>query len=262
MMPEHDDGVWRALADPTRRGLLDRLRDGAKTTGTLASAFPGLSRFGVMKHLGVLEGVGLVVVERRGRERWNHLNPVPLRRVYERWVSSYEDNLAGSLIRLERDLNQEDRMTFKLHEEPARVAHVVAEIEIAAPREKVYRAWFDRVGDWFYENEEARNARPTRWEGERIGAKCYLEYPRGGFNVIGELTMVKPGEKIRMRGDCTGEDAFFANMTVSFTHTPGGTRVRVDHRMTGQFADSVPSEFEEGWMDGLVKLKGLVESGV
>lgn len=262
MMPEAEDGVWRALADPTRRGLLDLLREGAKTTGVLAGAFPGLSRFGVMKHLGVLEEAGLVVVERRGRERWNHLNPVPLRRVYDRWVGSYEHTLAGSMVRLQQELEEEERMGVKLHEEPARVAHVVAEIEIAAPRGKVYRAWFDRVGDWFYENEEARKTRPTRWEGERIGAKCYLEYPGGGFNVIGELTMVKPGEKIRMRGDCTGEEAFFANMTVSFTDTPGGTRVRVDHRMTGQFADPVPGEFEEGWLDGLVKLKALVESGV
>lgn len=262
MMPGGDDAVWRALADPTRRGLLDLLRDGPRTTGALVAGFPAITRFGVMKHLGVLEWAGLVVVERRGRERWNHLNPVPLRRVYGRWVGSHEDHLAGSLIRLQQDLEQEERMGVKLDEQPARVAHVVAEIEIAAPREKVYRAWFDRVGDWFYENEEARRTRPTKWEGERIGAKCYLEYPRGGFNVIGELTMVKPGEKIRMRGDCTGEEAFFANMTVSFTDAAGGTRVRVDHRMTGQFPDTMPGEFEEGWMDGLVKLKGLMESGV
>ncbi|HEU4898462.1 MAG TPA: metalloregulator ArsR/SmtB family transcription factor, partial [Actinomycetota bacterium] len=75
--------VWRALADPTRRAILDLLADRARTTGELSEAFPEVSRFAVMKHLGVLETAGLVVVRRRGRERWNHLNGVPLREAYE-----------------------------------------------------------------------------------------------------------------------------------------------------------------------------------
>src|SRR5688572_22909414 len=89
-----DDGtVWRALADPTRRRLLDLLRDGPRTTGDLAAAFD-VTRFAVMQHLEVLAGVGLVRAERRGRERWNHLNPVPLRAAYERWMAPYAESAA------------------------------------------------------------------------------------------------------------------------------------------------------------------------
>jgi len=88
-----DDGagaVWRALADPTRRAILDLLRERPRTTGELTEAFP-TSRFAVMKHLAVLQKAGLVVVRRRGRERWNHLNGVPLRTAYERWMRPYAD---------------------------------------------------------------------------------------------------------------------------------------------------------------------------
>jgi DNA-binding transcriptional ArsR family regulator len=76
--------VWQALADPTRRAIMDLLRQAPRTTGALAEQFP-TTRFAIMKHLTVLETAGLVVIRRRGRERWNHLNAVPLELVYERW---------------------------------------------------------------------------------------------------------------------------------------------------------------------------------
>src|SRR5579875_1326896 len=93
------DAVWKALADPTRRRILDLLKDRPRTTGDLCTAF-SLSRFAVMKHLGVLEDAGLVVVRRNGRERWNHLNAVPLRRIYEHYIDPVSDHLATSLLRL------------------------------------------------------------------------------------------------------------------------------------------------------------------
>jgi DNA-binding transcriptional ArsR family regulator len=85
---EPDGAVWRALADPTRRALLDRLRAGPLTTGRLAEGFP-MTRFGVMKHLRVLVEAGLVIVEERGRERWHHIDPVPIRRLQERWLRPF-----------------------------------------------------------------------------------------------------------------------------------------------------------------------------
>lgn len=93
--------IWRALADPTRRRILDLLKAGPRTTGDLSDQFP-ISRFAVMKHLSTLEGAGLVIVERRGRERWNYLNAVPIRQIYERWISGYAGLWAASLLRLKR----------------------------------------------------------------------------------------------------------------------------------------------------------------
>jgi DNA-binding transcriptional ArsR family regulator len=86
-----DDAVFRALADPRRRALLDELRDGPRTTGQLCQSVAGLSRFAVMDHLEVLVEAGLVTVNRRGRERFNYLNPVPIQRIHERWMAPFAE---------------------------------------------------------------------------------------------------------------------------------------------------------------------------
>ena len=96
------DPVWKALSSPVRREILDLLREAPRTTGGLVTAFPDLTRFGVMKHLEVLEEAGLVLSERRGRERWNRLNVVPIQQIYERWVQPFEQLWAGRLLKLKR----------------------------------------------------------------------------------------------------------------------------------------------------------------
>ena len=103
-MTDRDDLIWKALSDPTRRDLLDVLRGGPSTTGDLCHRFEGISRCGVMKHLGVLERAGLVVVRREGRFRWNHLNPVPIQQIYERWISPHMGQLAAQALRLKMHL--------------------------------------------------------------------------------------------------------------------------------------------------------------
>src|SRR3954467_15231005 len=100
--------VFKALADPTRRKLLDELRNQPKTTGDLCGMFPELTRFGVMKHLGVLEEANLIFIRRDGRVRWNHLNPVPIQRIHERWISRFAAPLASTLLGLERHLEKEE----------------------------------------------------------------------------------------------------------------------------------------------------------
>src|SRR4030095_14733210 len=103
------DAVFRALADPTRRSLLDELfREDGQTLSALEERFP-MTRFGVMKHLRVLEEAGLVVTKRRGREKHHSLNPVPIRLVHDRWVSKYAEPWAATLTGLKARL-EEDAM--------------------------------------------------------------------------------------------------------------------------------------------------------
>ncbi|HUN79269.1 MAG TPA: SRPBCC domain-containing protein [Solirubrobacteraceae bacterium] len=108
------DEVFKALADPTRRGLLDELfgEDG-QTLGAL-EARVAMTRFGVMKHLRVLEDAGLVVTRRRGREKLHYLNPVPIRLVHDRWVSKYAEPWAAALSDIKQRL--EDRAMEKVFE--------------------------------------------------------------------------------------------------------------------------------------------------
>lgn len=107
MNEEHGDKVWRALADPTRRQILDLLVAGSQTTGQLAKAFPKLTRYAVMKHLRILDAAGLLIISRQGRKRWNYLNQVPLRVIYERWLIRFMEPAAANLLALKRHLEQE-----------------------------------------------------------------------------------------------------------------------------------------------------------
>jgi DNA-binding transcriptional ArsR family regulator len=109
MVGEVIDDVFKALADPTRRGLLDELfeQDG-QTLSALEQRLP-MSRFGVAKHLKVLEEAGLVTTRRRGREKLHFLNPVPIREVHDRWVSKYAEPWASALTGLKKDLEEEQR---------------------------------------------------------------------------------------------------------------------------------------------------------
>jgi DNA-binding transcriptional ArsR family regulator len=92
------DGVFKALSDPTRRSLLDDLfKQDGQTLGSLEARFPQMTRFGVMKHLKVLEDAHLVVTRRRGREKLHFLNVTPIRLVHDRWVSKYAEPWAAHL---------------------------------------------------------------------------------------------------------------------------------------------------------------------
>ena len=98
-----DDTVFKALSDPHRRALLDALyvEDGQRL-GQLCELFPGMTRFGVMKHLAVLEEANLVVAERRGRTKAHHLNPVPIQQIADRWIAKYAAGPVRELIDLAR----------------------------------------------------------------------------------------------------------------------------------------------------------------
>ena len=95
-----EDLIWKALGDPTRRSLLDSLAEEPRTTGDLVTRHPELCRTAVMKHLGILEAAGLVVVRREGRHRWNYLNPVPIERVCARWINGQVRHLTSAVNRL------------------------------------------------------------------------------------------------------------------------------------------------------------------
>ncbi len=105
-MDGDDDPVFKALADPTRRYLLDRLfaRDG-RTLTELETDLT-MSRFGVSKHLSVLEGAGLVVTRRSGREKLHYLNPVPIREIHDRWIDKFTERRVSALLDLKKELEQ------------------------------------------------------------------------------------------------------------------------------------------------------------
>ena len=126
------DEVFRALADPTRRSLLDELfREDGQTLSALEERF-SMTRFGVMKHLRLLEEAGLVVTRRRGREKLHFLNPVPIRLVHDRWVSKYAEPWAAGLSDLKHRLERTMEKVFEIYirTTPERLWEAITDPEI------------------------------------------------------------------------------------------------------------------------------------
>ena len=174
--------VFRALADPNRRLLLDRLfeRDG-QTLGELCAALPSMTRFGVMKHLGVLEEAGLLSTRRAGREKRHYLDPVPIRLVHDRWIGKFAASIVGSMTAMKRHL-----------EEPMDTVDHVYSVYIKAPADRVWRAIVD--GD-----ETVRYYYGTRvhstWE---VGAPLTYTYEDGSVAADGSVLDIDPGRSVVM----------------------------------------------------------------
>ena len=113
------DEVWKALADATRRAILDALCDGPLQTSEIVDRFPHLSRFGVMKHIEVLRDADLITTRISGRRRINSLNVAPLRQAIERWISKYEAYWANTLLRVEESSTREQKKGKKAKRKPA-----------------------------------------------------------------------------------------------------------------------------------------------
>ena len=105
--PEQYDRIFKALGSAVRRQILDDLRDRPLTTGTLCAHFPELDRCTVMQHLKVLEDSELVIAVRKGRERWNHLNPLPIHDIHERWIGPHAAGATGRIAKLKRELERQ-----------------------------------------------------------------------------------------------------------------------------------------------------------
>lgn len=126
------DAIFRALADPTRRELLDELfRQDGQSLGALCDRLP-MTRFGVMKHLRVLEEAGLVVTRRRGRQKLHFLNPVPIRQVHDRWVSKYAEPWTAGLGDIKQRLETEMEKVFEIYirTSPERLWEAITDPEI------------------------------------------------------------------------------------------------------------------------------------
>ena len=129
------DDVFKALADPTRRGLLDELfREDGQTLSSLEQRLP-MTRFGVMKHLKVLEQAGLITTTRRGREKLHHLNTVPIRLVHDRWVSKYAEPWAAMLSGLKTTIEEQTmEKVFEIYIKttPERLWQAITDSELRA----------------------------------------------------------------------------------------------------------------------------------
>lgn len=199
--PTHaEDAFWRALANPWRRRVLDLLRDGPRTTGNLAERLSDVSRYAVMQHLGVLEDAGLIVVERRGRQRFNHVNAAALRRAYDRWVHRFADDLAGEFAALDRHLEREGTMDEAERMETPRVLRLESELRFRASPERVFRALTgpDEILRWFPHTYGENRVKRIVFE-PRVGGAQYEDWGDGRGHHYGHVTEWDPPFRYAVR---------------------------------------------------------------
>ena len=174
--------VFRALSDPSRRLLLDRLyeRDG-QTLGELCTHLPEMTRFGVMRHLGVLEAAALVTTRREGREKRHYLNPVPIRLMHDRWISKYAEPVIGALSAMKRHL-----------EAPVSTFEHVYSVYIQAPPDRVWRAITEgtETAQYYYGTSVQ-----SSWE---PGAPLVYAYPDGSVAADGKVLEIEPPNRVKM----------------------------------------------------------------
>ncbi|HEY1690326.1 MAG TPA: SRPBCC domain-containing protein [Solirubrobacteraceae bacterium] len=254
------DDVFKAIADPTRRGLLDELfkRDG-QSLGALERRLP-MTRFGVMKHLRVLEQANLVVTRRRGREKLHFLNAVPIRLIHDRWVSKYAEPWAATLVGIKQELEDEAAMTEQ--EQTYAVVNgrgtlTVFEIYIKTTQERLWEA---------ITSEELRKQYSfgVGIRSEWTPGSSYESTAHGGFDIAsGENLEVDPPRRLVQSFNALWSEDVKAEGTSRVTWEieqvgEDSCRLAVTH---DQLASDANSELWGGWPMILSGLKTLLETG-
>ena len=246
--------VWKALADPTRRTILDLLRERPHTTGELSDAFD-VSRYAVMKHLNVLVEAGLVTVRREGRERWNHLNAIPLQMVVERWIRPYEGEWAQSLVNLRRRAEQDTGEGLPMTQDFSQL-HIEQELTIAAPPEQVFRVLTQDFGSWY---GEPYVSAPTRMECF-VGGRVYEDFGEGQGMLLATVIDYKPPGHLRLMGPMNIPGPVQGDIVFTLEEVAEGTRLLLSHRAIGKLASNIEERYIIGWDDLLnTRLRALIE---
>jgi uncharacterized protein YndB with AHSA1/START domain len=243
------EAAFRALADANRRILLDRLfeRDG-QALEELEPALPGMTRFGVMKHLRVLEAANLLTTRRAGRRKLHYLNPVPIRLIHDRWISKYAEPWVGGMANLKHHL-EATTVTAPMH---------VYEIYIRATPERIWQALTDSdlVKRYYFGSVIDSDFKP----GSPI---IYKQPDTGRLDIEGEIVEADPPRKLvhtfAIRYD---PDVSDPPTRVTWEITPMGETCRVAITHDGFSEENATFESTKGgWPIILSGLKTLIETG-
>jgi uncharacterized protein YndB with AHSA1/START domain/DNA-binding transcriptional ArsR family regulator len=253
------EDVFRALGDPSRRLLLDRLfeRDG-QTLSELCAHLPGMTRFGVMNHLSILETAGLVTTRKVGRQKLHYLNPVPIRLVHDRWIGKFAAPVVGAMAWI-KTLEEQPMAEQPMEEQPMERPRHVYTVFVRSTPERVWRAITDgaETQRYYYGTRVS-----SSWE---VGAPLSYANPDGTLAADGSVLEIEPGRRISMafhpRWDPELEAAGPVRMVWEVSEGPAGTS-----QLTVTVHDLVPGSRTETDVAGgmpfiLSGLKTLVETG-
>src|SRR5215469_2450567 len=246
--------LWRALADPTRRRILDLLRQRPLITGEIAAQF-AISRIAVMRHLEVLSEAGLVTSRKRGRQRWHYLNALPLQKLQRRWAEPVAAGFASTLLRLQDTVEAEGR-----HMESIRpTVDVALDIEIASSPGAVFAALTKDVGGWWGPPFVTARAISVALE-PRLGGLFTERWDNGG-QVIASVTGWAQDEYLALTGSFhMGVGVGVASFDLAEADTR--TLLQFSFRAIGVVDAEMAEAMSRAWAELVgTRLKGLVETG-
>lgn len=252
--------VWQALADPTRRTLIDRLAGGALTTSALCEGLP-MTRFGVMKHLGVLERAGLVVSRRHGRQRLNHLNAAPLQALSSRWLSPRAATLAEGALRLS------DRLGAPAMDNPAAqtgIVDVALEWPVSVSVQRLWEALFQSPQTWWPADHRAGPAGSVMTFEPKIGGHLKEATAEGAGLIWYSVIALEPLRSVDLAGHLATRYGGPATSLLHIEVVPGqadGTSIlKLSDSVYGRIGPNLKASLTSGWQaivgDGLVTSLG------
>ena len=243
--------TWKALSDPTRRDILDILRKDPATTGALCAHFEHLTRYAVMKHLGILEDAGLIFIRRQGKFRWNYLNVAPIQDIHERWVKPFEALWAerGLKIKQLAELNKgEKTMTDKKSDRDYHQKTVELEILIQASPEAVWDALVHKVDGWWRDDFHAVENSAVILE-PRVGGRLYERNDNGEEGLWYTVTGFYPQRKLDLVGHLQPQYGGPATTMLQLSLESGdqGTMLVIKDVLYGSLGPKAFNSIKEGW---------------
>ena len=248
-----DAPIWKGLSNPVRRRLLDLLRQRPRTTGDLAAAFPRLSRFAVMQHLEVLVRAKLVLVRREGRQRFNHLNSIPLQQIHERWVSRYAAHAAAAALDLKRHAEHfegEVAMPPVAAVPTFNVVQLELEVSIEAPPQRVWKSLVEQTTHWWRKDFYVGKSPRAFIIEPRPGGRMYEDWGDGAGLVWMNVIEVDAPRVLQLAGHLTAPFGGPANTYLRLTLEPRGkfaTALLISETAYGRVDDKLKKQLQEGW---------------
>lgn len=234
--------------------MLDLLRERPRSTGDLAAEFE-FTRFGTMKHLKVLAAAGLITVERRSRERINHLNAVPIQQIYRRWIRPFEAAPADALLQLKRVAEQPnpsaqrtDKTMLETNKPSLTVHEIRLEVDIDASAERVWTALTDEIGRWWPKSFCVGGARRFTLE-PKVGGRMFEDWEGGEGLLWGTVVQLKKHARLDLAGDTFPEYGGAGRHLSSYIleEGEGSTKVRFVSTSYGNLTEGSGKDLEGGW---------------
>lgn len=249
--------IWKALADPTRRTILDLLHEAPLTTGEIDKQIKDLSRYAVMKHLGILEKANLITTRREGKFRWNQINTHPIKESYEQWLSQ--------LLKLKRYAAQTTNSMGET-DQSITTTTLSLEVSLAASRAKVWKALTEEIGIWwpteFYQTKATEAASNKLRLEATPGGLWVVDRGKEGGQVWGMVIGLEKQESLLLKGHLTPE---LGGPAISFLHfvlqsNKRKTVLQFTDTIFGEISSKLHHSLKKDWEKILKKaLKQYVE---